>query len=94
MHVKELLLEIVGDNLKLERYSYMKRNRLKAFFDHFPDSPVIFSKIGSYYFVYVIQWSEYDPIVLREDLEEMEWLINKELGLQEEYQNRRSHTEI
>ncbi|ADC50139.1 hypothetical protein BpOF4_10430 [Alkalihalophilus pseudofirmus OF4] len=77
--------------MKLERYSYMKRNRIKAYFDHFPDSPVIFSKIGSYYFVYVIQWSEYDPIVLRRDLEEMEWLINKELGFSEEYINRRSH---
>lgn len=85
------MLGEAGDKVRLERYSYMKRNRIKAYFDHFPDSPVIFSKIGSYYFVYVIQWSEYDPIVLRRDLEEMEWLLNKELGLNEEYINRRSY---
>ncbi|WP_100371745.1 hypothetical protein [Bacillus sp. FJAT-45037] len=74
--------------MKLESYSYMKRNRMKAYFDCFPDSPVIFSKIGSYYFVYIVKWSERDLVVKREDLEEMEILLNQELGLGHEYERR------
>lgn len=75
--------------MELISYSFWKRNQLKAIFSRFSSSIVTFRFIGSYYFVYSVRWSENDPIVIKSDLEEMEWLINRELGLETRYQQRK-----
>lgn len=75
--------------MKMLSFSYQRRNQMKAMFSRFPESVVTFRMIRSYYFVYTIRWSENDPIVVKEDLIEMEWLLNKELGLENEYLNRK-----
>lgn len=71
-------------------WGYRKRYGVKAVFDHCPNSIVFFRVIRGYYFVYTVRWSEDDPLVDRRHLEEMEILINKELGTAEAYNQRRS----
>jgi len=43
--------------------------------------------------VYIVNWSEKDPVVTRKDLEEMELLLNEEMGTLMFYLRRRSQTE-
>lgn len=74
--------------MKLKRWSYTRHYNIKALFDIFPASPVIFRKIKDYYFVYTVKWSPQDPVVHRTDLEEMELLLNRELGTYSHYANR------
>ncbi|WP_083802856.1 hypothetical protein [Bacillus sp. SG-1] len=76
--------------MKLNKWSYSKRNNIKASFNSFPHSIVLFRRIKDYYFVYNVYWSTHDPIVSREHLVEMEILLNRELGTEQEYINRRS----
>ncbi|WP_421385390.1 hypothetical protein ACOJQI_04565 [Bacillus salacetis] len=78
------------DGLKLIKWSYSRRFNIKASFDSFPHSTVLFRRIKDYYFVYNVYWSTQDPIVVREDLVEMELLLNRELGSEKEYLNRGS----
>ncbi|MGM0847196.1 MAG: hypothetical protein ACQEUT_19745 [Bacillota bacterium] len=78
--------------MELIRWSYSKRFNIKASFDRFPNSTVLFRKIKGYYFVYNVFWSSADPIVTRSDLIEMELLLNRDLGSEDEYINRRSLT--
>lgn len=75
--------------MKLTRWSYTKRYNIKAQFDIFPNSVVIFRQIKNYYFVYTVKWSLSDPIVSKNALEEMEWLLNKELDTLESYSRRK-----
>ncbi|MED4130254.1 hypothetical protein [Shouchella miscanthi] len=75
--------------MELVSYSYWKRNQIKAIFNRFPSSVVTFRMVRNYYFVYSVQWSEMDTMVIREDLKEMEWLLNEELGLVHFYKNRK-----
>lgn len=74
--------------MKMLKWSYTKRYNIKARFDQFPHSTVIFRKIKDYYFIYTISWSEEDNIVKRQHLKEMEMLLNKELGTIEFYLKR------
>lgn len=76
--------------LKLIKWGYTRRYQIKALFDTHPASPVILAQINRYYFVRQIYWDESDPIVGNVDLWKMEVLVNKELGLLEDYLNRRS----
>ncbi|MFD1735369.1 hypothetical protein ACFSCX_02210 [Bacillus salitolerans] len=76
--------------MKLLNWSYTKRYNIKARYDYCPFSSVIFRPINEYYFVYIINWSEKDPIVTREHLALMELLINRELGTEEHYLSRKS----
>ncbi|MGD7023178.1 hypothetical protein ACQCVK_11330 [Rossellomorea vietnamensis] len=76
--------------MKLTRWSYSRRFNIKASFDSFPHSSVLFRKIKGYYFVYNVYWSPEDPVVTRTELIEMELLLNRELGSEEEYISRRS----
>jgi hypothetical protein len=76
--------------LKLIKWSYSRRYNIKASFDHFPHSMVLFRRIKDYYFIYNVYWSAQDPIVARRHLEEMELLLNRELGSEQQYINRRS----
>lgn len=82
--------------MKLTKWSYTKRYNIKAQFDVFPNSVVIFRQIKDYYFVYTVNWSLTDPVVSKTALGEMEWLLNKELGTLESYNLRnffQNHTE-
>ena len=74
--------------MKLTNWSYTKRYNIKAQFDVFPNSVVIFRQIKDYYFVYTVNWSLGDPVVSKTTLEKMEWLLNKELGTLESYSQR------
>ena len=82
--------EGVWESLKLIKWSYSRRFNIKASFDSFPHSTVLFRKIKGYYFVYNVYWSPQDPVVTREDLVLMELLLNRELGSEREYINRQS----
>lgn len=79
--------------MQLLKWTYTKRYNIKAFFDIYPNSRVIFRQIGQYYFIYIVNWSEQDLPVLRSDLEKMELLLNRELGTEEAYLNRKSKFE-
>lgn len=80
--------------LKLLKWSYTKKYNIKAYFDLFPNSPVIFRQIKNYYFVYTVKWDDHDPIVKRTDLEEMEILLNTELDTYSFYLNRSKNSAI
>lgn len=75
--------------MKLIKWSYTKRYHIKALFEEFPNSPVIFRKILGYYFIYTVHWSPQDPVVSKVCLEKMEVALNKDLGSLFEYENRR-----
>ncbi len=78
--------------MELLKWSYTKRYNIKAIFSTCPNSVVIFRQINDYYFVYVVNWSEKDPEVIKSDLEEMEVLINSELGTLTQYNKRKSRS--
>ncbi|WP_071459679.1 hypothetical protein [Bacillus massilinigeriensis] len=80
--------------MNLIRWAYTRRYNIKAEFDTFPHSNVIFRQIGSFYFVYIVNWSKEDPFVTRSDLEEMEELMNNDLGTGMDYKYRRSQYRI
>ncbi|GAK02120.1 hypothetical protein JCM19037_330 [Geomicrobium sp. JCM 19037] len=75
--------------MKLLSYGYWRKGQVRAIFDRFPDSTVTFRPIASFYFVYMIDWSERDLYVTREDLAQMETLMNDELGLGDAYRKRK-----
>jgi hypothetical protein len=75
--------------MKLTKWSYTKRYNIKALFDMYPNSLVIFRQIKNYYFVYTVQWSLKDPVVTKNALEEMELLLNQEIGTDKEYRQRK-----
>ncbi|MBM6618175.1 hypothetical protein [Bacillus suaedaesalsae] len=75
----------------LLQWGYTKKYNIKAIFDYCPNSTVIFRQIQDYYFVYIVNWSEPDPIIDRDNLVLMEQLLNKELGTLEAYEKRKSN---
>ncbi|RSD26139.1 hypothetical protein [Mesobacillus subterraneus] len=75
--------------MKLTNWSYTRRYNIKAQFDAFPNSVVLFRRIKDYYFVYTVNWSIQDPVVTKQVLEEMEWLLNKDLGTEDAYRHRK-----
>ncbi|KON68033.1 hypothetical protein AKG34_03845 [Peribacillus butanolivorans] len=75
--------------MQLVKWAYMRRYNIKVIFDQFPNSPVIFRKIKDYYFIYTIQWTAADAPVGTKELEEMEQLLNRELGTELQYLYRR-----
>lgn len=77
--------------MKLTKWSYTKRYNIKALFDMYPNSLVIFRQIKNYYFVYTVQWSFKDPVVTKNALEEMEMLLNQEIGTDKEYRQRKHY---
>jgi hypothetical protein len=76
-------------NVKITKWGFTRRNSIKAEFDLFPHSLVILRKIRSFYFVYQVHWSSRDPVVETHHLEEMELLVNRELGIEHYYLTRR-----
>ncbi|PYZ93475.1 hypothetical protein CR194_09905 [Salipaludibacillus keqinensis] len=78
--------------MELTDWSYGRKYQIKAWFDSHPHSPVIFRSFPNFHFVYMVKWSEQDPTVTRQDLQEMERLMNEELGSLRGYESRRSVT--
>ncbi|OCA80929.1 hypothetical protein [Pseudobacillus wudalianchiensis] len=76
--------------MRLKKWTYSRRYNIKAIFDKFPHSNVIFRTINQFYFVYIVNWSEKDPVVTRADLEQMEQLLNEEMGTAFFYHQRKS----
>jgi hypothetical protein len=76
--------------MKLQQWSYMKRNHIKAQFDLFPQSVVVFCRIKQYFFVHNVIGHSEDHPVQDHDLELMEFLLNEEMGTDRAYMNRRS----
>lgn len=75
--------------MKLTKWSYIKRYNIKAHFDEYPNSVVVFRQIKNFYFIYTVKWSLSDPVVSKIVLEEMELLLNRELGTEEDYLERK-----
>ncbi|KIL47855.1 hypothetical protein [Jeotgalibacillus campisalis] len=76
--------------MNLVRWTFAGRGKIRAYFDIFPASTVVLSKIKSYYFVQNVRWNESDPIVDREALVEMERIINREMETLDAYNERRN----
>ncbi|WP_108670734.1 hypothetical protein [Peribacillus acanthi] len=76
--------------MNIINYQYKKRGHLEFVFDQFPNSPVLLGMITNFYFVKHVKWSSLDPIVTRNDLEEMEKLVNREMGTTIGYLMRKS----
>ncbi|MGR3762669.1 hypothetical protein [Rossellomorea sp. NS-SX7] len=75
--------------MNLIKWGFTRRNSIKAEYDLFPHSLVILRKIRTFYFVYQVHWSSLDPVVETHHLEEMELLVNRELGYEQYYLRRR-----
>ncbi|WP_227939980.1 hypothetical protein [Alkalihalobacillus deserti] len=76
--------------MRLVKWDYVRWSRIKAVFNTHPASPVVFGKVNQFYIVFRVLWDESDQEVSREDLLNMELLINEELGSLSEYKNRKS----
>jgi hypothetical protein len=70
------------------KWGYMRRGQRKAVFDKYPNTTVIFRRVRGYFLVYSIGWDEKDGVIERDDISKMEVLLNKELGLHENYSER------
>ncbi|GIN20799.1 MAG TPA: hypothetical protein DEO65_15230 [Bacillus bacterium] len=79
--------------MELIDWSYTRHYNIKARFEPFIHSDVIFRQIKDYYFVYTVRWSDIDPVVERGHLEEMEILMNRELGMEHSYFKRMAFTD-
>lgn len=77
--------------MNLLQWGYTKKHNIIAFYDYCPNSSVIFRQIQDYYFIYIINWSENDPVISKKELIVMEQLLNKELGTIEAYEKRKSN---
>lgn len=80
--------------MKLLRWSFDRKNRIRGYFDKFPNSTIYFRRIKRYYCVYSLDWNEEDPMVTMEDREEMQQLLNKEIGRLTAYENRKSREHL
>ncbi|GEL06746.1 hypothetical protein [Salisediminibacterium halotolerans] len=76
--------------MNLLDWKFSKNGQVKAWFSVYPRSTVILHFVSGYYFTFMAVWSAFDPAPKRADLEEMERIINDELGCLEEYEIRRS----
>ncbi|PLT33723.1 hypothetical protein [Bacillus sp. V5-8f] len=74
--------------MELIKWSYSRRNEVKASFDSHPNSSVRFRRIKNY-FTYSADWSLADPIITGADMEEMELLLNRALGFETAYINKK-----
>ncbi|MBN8236993.1 hypothetical protein JF544_17165 [Halobacillus kuroshimensis] len=63
---------------------------VRGYFDKFPHSTVYFRRVRRFYIIYMVDWHEQDPVITQEDREGMQLLINRELGREKEYNQRKS----
>ncbi|USK37503.1 hypothetical protein LIS77_16385 [Cytobacillus firmus] len=68
----------------------MRRNQVKGFFDCFPEAIIIFKRIKNYYFIHSAEWIGNPQIIAKHQLEEMEYLLNQEMGFLHGYLQRKS----
>lgn len=76
--------------MKLVRWSYMRRNQVKGLFDCFPEAVIIFKRIKNYYFIHSAEWTGSPQLIAKQQMEEMEYLLNKEMGFLRGYLKRKS----
>ncbi len=76
--------------MELIRWSYMRRNQVKGSFDCFPEAIIIFKRIKNYYFIHSAEWIGNPQIIAKHQLEEMEYLLNQEMGFLHGYLQRKS----
>lgn len=76
--------------MELIRWSYMRRNQVKGFFDCFPEAIIIFKRIKNYYFIHSAEWIGNPQIIAKHQLEEMEYLLNQKMGFLHGYLQRKS----
>lgn len=76
--------------MEMIRWSYSRRKVVRAYFDKFPGSTFYFRRIRSYYYLYSSEWSRNDPVINKDDKEQMHLLINDVLGRKQAYENRKS----
>ncbi|AOZ89531.1 hypothetical protein BK049_12990 [Bacillus xiamenensis] len=77
--------------MEILNHSYRKKGQIECLFDDFPHSPAVLTPIRHYYFVRYVKWSKHDPPVTRNDLEEMEILVNTMLGTLPDYRKRKAY---
>lgn len=65
---------------------------VRAYFDRFPNSTIYLRRVRRFYIVYSLDWHADDPLVNKEDREEMQELVNRELGREKEYNQRKSRS--
>lgn len=76
--------------MELIRWSYMRRNQVKGIFDCFPEAIIIFKRIRNYYFIHSVEWGGNPQFIAEQQLEEMEYLLNQEMGFLYGYLQRKS----
>ncbi|KGP72871.1 hypothetical protein [Pontibacillus yanchengensis] len=76
--------------MNLVRWSYARRNTIRGYFDKFPNSTFYFRRIRNYFSLQSLDWHEEDPEVSPSDREEMQLLLNRTLGREKAYKNRRA----
>ncbi|WP_199484576.1 hypothetical protein [Peribacillus glennii] len=75
--------------MELIKWSYFRRNEVKALFDSHPNSPVRFRRVKTYYFTHSADWSLDDPVITKAHMEQMELLLNRSMGFEPGYLNKR-----
>ncbi|AQQ53497.1 hypothetical protein [Planococcus lenghuensis] len=75
--------------MRLEMWSYTRRYQIKAIFNVFPHVTVLFRQIGGYYFIFSMKGLTKDHLPGRKEYVQMEYLLNKELGLYDNYRQRK-----
>lgn len=78
--------------MKLIRWSYSRRNMVRAYFDTHPNSVFYFRRMKRCFLLYSLDWREEDPFVDAASREEMQLLLNEAMGRKTAYQNRKHHT--
>ncbi|MFS0576407.1 hypothetical protein AB1K83_12280 [Sporosarcina sp. 179-K 3D1 HS] len=75
--------------MKLIHWAYTRKYQIKAVFDTFPTTVVLFRKISDYYFIFSMSGVDETLLPTRKDYVRMEYLLNKELGTLQAYKRRK-----
>ncbi|WP_173915795.1 hypothetical protein [Halobacillus sp. Marseille-Q1614] len=76
--------------IELVRWSYSGIKKVRGYFSKFPHSVIYFRRMRNYYLVYTLDWDARDPVLTEADREDMQILINEELGHISAYNKRKS----
>ncbi|GGC94268.1 hypothetical protein GCM10007216_26260 [Thalassobacillus devorans] len=76
--------------MKILRWAYDRRGVVRGYFDRFPHTTFYLKRIRNYYFLSAADWNESDPEVTPADREEINILINRELGREHAYLQRKT----
>ncbi|SEA46552.1 hypothetical protein SAMN05421743_1053 [Thalassobacillus cyri] len=78
--------------MKLIRWAYDRRGVVRGYFDQFPNTTFYLKRIRNYYFLCAVDWSKSDPEITEEHREEINILINRELGREQAYLQRKTRS--